>query len=120
MHYVSECPPGRSLDRIRSLEPTVGPFLQQESYRCPPYQQMQPVPGRGMQPVPPPPAPVPTPAGMMQVPLPAGGGVLSPTGPYAYLSKYYMRDPRTGAVVPIHGAAHGMRGMNGNNEWRRI
>jgi hypothetical protein len=51
MHYVSECPPGRSLDRTRSLEPTIGPMLIQEGRACPPAQEYMPVPGRGMVPV---------------------------------------------------------------------
>ena len=132
-HYTSECPPGRAMDRIRSLEPTIGPNLAQEPFRCPPFQTMQPVPGQGFQPVrspvPYPQGPrVPLPAvapgppwGPMQVPLPAGGGVLTPQagGPYAYLQKYYARDPQTGAVVPIHGAAHGFSG-NGGHQWGRI
>jgi hypothetical protein len=51
MHYVGECPPGRSLDRTRSLEPTIGPMLIQEGRACPPAQESMPVPGRGMVPV---------------------------------------------------------------------
>jgi len=63
MHYVGECPPGRSLDRLRSLEPTVGPSLIQQEFSCPPYQQMAPVPGQGMQPVHAVQAPAPVPPG---------------------------------------------------------
>lgn len=39
MHYVDECPPGRSIDRIRSLEPTIGPFLVPQGDYCPPADQ---------------------------------------------------------------------------------
>ena len=53
MHYVGMCPPGDSLDRIRSREPTVGPLLIDES-RCTPFQQMVPMPGQGFVPVGPP------------------------------------------------------------------
>jgi hypothetical protein len=35
-HSVSECAPGRSMDRIRSLEPTIGPMLIPESGYCGP------------------------------------------------------------------------------------
>lgn len=131
MHYVSECPPGRSLDRIRSLEPTVGPFLSQQE-RCPPYQQMQPIPGQGFQPLPGHAAPRPMPSaapspgtggGMLQVPLPGGGMMTAqPGGPMAYLSKYYTRDA-SGRVVPSQPGAssHYLRGMAGPPaDWRSI
>jgi hypothetical protein len=35
-HAVDECPPGRSMDRIRSLEPSIGPILIAEQDYCPP------------------------------------------------------------------------------------
>jgi len=125
MHYVSECPPGRSLDRIRSLEPTVGPFLVQQE-RCPPFQQMEPIPGRGFQPMPGQPAVRPMPIAApspqtspgpyyqggsggqnnyLQVPLP-GGGAMVAQGQLAYLNKYYHRDAQ-GRVVPNQpGGSH--------------
>jgi hypothetical protein len=121
MHYVSECPPGRSLDRIRSLEPTVGPFLVQQE-RCPPWQQMEPVPGRGFQPLPgqrqvrPMPSAIPGPGtGFLQVQGPGGAThAAQQGGPMAYLSKYYARDQH-GRVVPSQPGAssHYMGGMGG-------
>jgi hypothetical protein len=42
-HFYGECPPGRDLERLRSLEPTIGPQLIQAP-RCPPihtFQQQQ-------------------------------------------------------------------------------
>ena len=71
MHYVGECPPGRDLQRIRSLEPTIGPLLVQQRDYCPPSQQYEPMPGQGLVPI----GPVnhqPLP------PAPTGGPPLSP------------------------------------------
>jgi|GEM_PF-3276663 len=39
MHYVGECPPGRDMDRARSLEPSVGPMLIPEDRYCPPERE---------------------------------------------------------------------------------
>ena len=36
-HEVDECKPGRSMDRIRSLEPTIGPVLVTQRDMCPPH-----------------------------------------------------------------------------------
>lgn len=78
MHYVSECPPGRSLDRIRSLEPTVGPMLIDDTGMCPPAQEVEPVPGRGLVPVSAINAPTNAMPGGMWVPPPAAPPVLGP------------------------------------------
>jgi len=52
MHYVGSCPPGDSLNRIRSLEPTIGPVLIDSDSMCDTaFQTAVPVPGRGMVPV---------------------------------------------------------------------
>lgn len=131
MHYVSECPPGRSLDRIRSLEPTVGPFLMQQE-RCPPYQQMQPVPGRGFQPMPgqpmrrPMPAAAPSYQAPLHVPGPpgTGGSFVSPAGgAMSYLRKYYQNV--NGRVAPSQPGAvsHYLNGMGQpppRGDWRSI
>lgn len=125
MHYAGECPPGRSLDRIRSLEPTIGPNLV-GSDRCPPWQQAEPVPGQGFVPINgdparqlPPAIPGPATGGPLQVPGMYGGGVRTaqPGGPSAYLSKYYTQLP-DGRVVPINAAAHGLAG--GGHQWARL
>jgi hypothetical protein len=44
-HRVPECPPGRSMDRIRSLEPTIGPLLISQGDYCPPQEDYYPEPG---------------------------------------------------------------------------
>jgi hypothetical protein len=41
-HQVPECPPGRSMDRIRSLEPTIGPMLLPQGDYCPPQEEYYP------------------------------------------------------------------------------
>jgi hypothetical protein len=41
-HQVPECPPGRSMDRIRSLEPTIGPLLIPQRDYCPPQEEYLP------------------------------------------------------------------------------
>jgi hypothetical protein len=41
-HQVPECPPGRSMDRLRSLEPTIGPFLIPQRDYCPPQEEYYP------------------------------------------------------------------------------
>jgi hypothetical protein len=115
-HQVPECPPGRSLDRIRSLEPTIGPLLIPQRDYCPPTPVSTEAPPPAYQPPPAPVAPA-APAyqgpasagGMLQVPLPGGGGVRSAVGPTAYLSKYYQRNPQ-GGVSAINAAAHGLVG----------
>lgn len=43
-HQVDECPPGRSMDRIRSIEPTIGPLLVPQGDYCPPGRQVDPYP----------------------------------------------------------------------------
>ena len=44
-HKVSECPPGRGIDRIRSLEPTIGPLLIPQRDYCPPREEYMPSSG---------------------------------------------------------------------------
>jgi hypothetical protein len=41
-HAVGECQPGRSMDRIRSLEPTIGPLLIPQRDYCPPQEEYYP------------------------------------------------------------------------------
>jgi hypothetical protein len=48
-HYYDECPPGRGLEHIRSLEPSVGPQLIQAP-RCPPVHTFQPQSPQAMPP----------------------------------------------------------------------
>lgn len=136
MHYTGECPPGRDLDRLRSLEPTVGPLLTQ-SYRCPPWQEVQPEPGRGLVPI--------TSQSAPALPRPAHGPATSywrPPGAYYGPGSSGLPhnwrfaqdqqgnrwteefDPRTQALVrEIPGslvpAAGGMAGL-GRHDWGRI
>jgi hypothetical protein len=122
-HQVPECPPGRSLDRIRSLEPTIGPLLIPQRDYCPPTPTatappMPQAPAPTYRPAPAPAAPAPRyqapqpqSGGMLQVRT-AGGGVYSPqTAGMEYLSKYYQRAPGGGVTAP-NAAAHGYVGVH--------
>jgi hypothetical protein len=109
-HAVDECPPGRSIDRIRSLEPTIGPLLIPQRDYCPPEEKEVALPPAAVPQAAP--AAAPQAGGILQVPLPHGGGVVSatPGTPTAYLSKYYQRAPGGGVTAP-NAAAHGYTGI---------
>jgi hypothetical protein len=121
IHYVSECPPGNSLDRIRSLEPTIGPMLV-GSDRCPPFQQMVPVPGRGFMPVPQQTAPIPQ--GIMQQ---APNRIQQPFGTQPFFGPGYgaalpagflgMQNPQPGGARPVYRRPHPP--TNGG-QWRSL
>lgn len=119
-HQVGECHPGRSMDRIRSLEPTIGPMLIPQGDYCPPREEQQAYP----EPYPeqyqdypyPAPAPAPAPApgpqyqpraGMMQIGVPGGAMTVVPGGPLSYASKYYTPGPSGMAHPGDTAAAHG-------------
>jgi hypothetical protein len=110
-HNVPECPPGRSMDRIRSLEPTIGPLLLPQRDYCPPQEEYYPE-----EPMPEPyPAPAPAPAavapaatphqGMMFAAGPGGAMQVQAGGPLSYMSKYYA--PGGGGMATATSAAHG-------------
>lgn len=131
-HRVDECPPGRSIDRIRSLEPTIGPIQIPQGNYCAPAQPAPPVPvsvpgtaaaypygtaqntpqrqaaqgGAGYGYVPPNP-------GRRSMVVPGVGLIWEgSSGALEYMWKSY--DPGPGGVpVPKHGAAYGMGGMQG-------
>jgi len=115
-HQVPECPPGRSMDRIRSLEPTIGPLLIQQDDYCPPaelprdYQEAEiPQPWTPPAPIPPPPVPMaPVGPGLMFAPVAGGAGSVQPGGPLSYMQKYYHAGP-SGAATPndANARAHG-------------
>jgi hypothetical protein len=114
-HAVPECPPGRSMDRIRSLEPTIGPMLLPQSDYCPPQEEHYEEPGYPE----PYSMPAPAPAAMApptQAPAPAGGGMMFaagsggasavvPGGPLSYMSKYYKAGG--GGMATAASGAHG-------------
>jgi hypothetical protein len=110
-HEVSECPPGRSMDRIRSLEPTIGPLLISQRDYCPPEEQVtapQPEPAYQA------PAPALAPVAHRHVPVAMfrpSGKYYGPgsTGSLPYDQSFardaeghvwvVIRDPRTNAYV---------------------
>jgi hypothetical protein len=124
-HAVSECPPGRSMDRIRSLEPTIGPLLIAQRDYCPPREEYYEAEGYPEPYAEPAPAPMPmaAPAPFIQ-PVPqvpagyapteqsthwAGGGGRVVGSPLATgyrptlggVGQYYpAHAPRTAPVVP--------------------
>jgi hypothetical protein len=117
-HQVPECPPGRSMDRIRSLEPTIGPLLVPQRDYCPPqeqyYDEPYPEPYADYPGAPAPgPAPAPQPqyqqqrGGMMQIGVPGGAMTVVPGGPLSYASKYYTPGPSGMAHPGANAAAHG-------------
>jgi len=117
MHYVSECPPGNSLDRIRSLEPTIGPMLI-GSDRCPPFKQMVPVPGRGFQPVPQPTAQYPQ--GVMQQ---EPSRIQQPFGTKPFFGPGYgaaLPGGFLGMQNPQPGGARPPQRRPGNGTWRSL
>lgn len=132
-HQVDECPPGRSIDRIRSLEPTIGPMLIPQGDYCAPQQQyypeepfyneepiyQSPQASSGMQP------PAQRPGGSaIFTTVPGGAGSVQAGGPSSYVPKYYeaggggMAVP-TAEAAKAHGLtpgqvyAPGFRGMQG-------
>jgi hypothetical protein len=119
-HKVDECPPGRSIDRIRSLEPTIGPIMIPEHNYCPPQPEYYPsaelleeAPPAPMLPWPAPdmpPAPAPAPAGTMYAPVPGGAAPVVPGGALAYMQKYYQPGPGGMATAQQqYAAAHGLK-----------
>jgi len=120
-HQVDECPPGRSLNRIRSLEPTIGPLLMPEGDYCPPipedyypeeiYEDFPPPQPDFPQPLEPAPAPAPAqikPPPIMYAPTASGAMTVVPGGPLSYMQKYYQ--PGGGGMATAqdpYAAAHG-------------
>lgn len=128
-HRVDECPPGRSIDRIRSLEPTIGPLQIPQGDYCPPSEPQPPRPvsvpetagafpygtaqaprnGAGA-----PAYPAPTP-GRRSMLVPGVGQIWEgSSGALEYMWKTHYPGPG-GVATPIHGAAHGVAGMNGHS-----
>lgn len=116
-HNVDECPPGRSINRLRSLEPTIGPLLIPQRDFCPPQsRQPEPVayePSTYEPPVyaQPAVAPMAMPAGPRSMHVPGVGMITEGVpGPYAYLWQYYEPGPN-GMAVPKQqlAQAHGVR-----------
>lgn len=120
-HEVSECPPGRSMDRIRSLEPTIGPLLVSQRDYCPPAEPAQAVaPAYQEQPAYQPPAPVQAqPQPVYQAPaaparrtmfVPGYGTVVEGTGsPLEYVFQQYEAGPGGSATAkPEYARAHGL------------
>jgi len=117
-HQVPECPPGRSMDRIRSLEPTIGPILVPQRDYCPPqeelyYEPQMPEPYAAPAPYPQPMAPQPSfeqqvaRSGTMQIAVPGGAMTVQQGGPLSYVSKYYQPGPGGMAMPGPQAAAHG-------------
>ena len=126
-HEVGECPPGRSMDRIRSLEPTIGPLLIPQRDYCPPaeplpdyYDEEIPEPWTPPAPVPPPPvpmAPAPayaapqSPASRRSMNVPGYGLVYEGQGgPMSYVWDYYEPGPGGQPVPKRPGGAAGGSG----------
>jgi hypothetical protein len=115
-HFVGECPPGRSMDRIRSLEPSIGPLLIPQRDYCPPAPPPPPEPTYAPAPLPQapapayqaPPPPAPARSGPMYAAVAGGAAAVTPGGPLSYMFKYYQPGPG-GMAVPkgSAAAAHG-------------
>jgi hypothetical protein len=135
-HAVNECPPARSMDMIRSLEPTIGPMRISESAYCgpegyAPEAAAYPEPAPAL-PAPQPPAPVAPPSAatpparqrFLNMPIGQSARTIVPGGPMSYMLKYYERDPVTGQ---LRRKPQGLSGLQPGQsyydpiarEWRR-
>lgn len=126
-HFVSDCPPGPSMDRIRSLEPSIGPLLIPQRDYCPPQPEpvsepvftSQPLPSlpQPMQPARGAPTPRPPAAPYQQPLFTLGAGSLpfqqaiSSNPSLAYAQKYYQ-----GAAAQQNLRAHGLAGMGSQHQ----